>query len=152
MISRLIPWLLVTVCMADEISKHTWHYYLKGHEFVIWLGCPRVDFHRALQSNDQKFDPFVFYWNSKKSTGQYRGGTLSSFSSLLQTLQTCPSLSIHPNQWEINAERWGTGSRSRFSNIRAGCPHPPQCCAGLRSIPWLLPMSNFNAAPTILSI
>ena len=152
MISRFIPWLLVTVCMADTIFKHTCRYYLKGHEFVIWLGCPRVDFHRVLQSNDQKFDPFIFYWNSKKNTGQYHGEPLSPFCGLLKTLQTCPSLLIHPNQWENNAGRPAIGSLSRFLNIHSGCPHLPQCCAGLHSIPWLLSISNFNAAPTVLSI
>lgn len=59
---KIIPqcsWLML-------LFKCTWCCYLKGHKFVIWLGCPGIYFHRILQSNYEKFDSFIFYWKNKQ--------------------------------------------------------------------------------------
>lgn len=86
--------------MAHATSKCTWHYYLKGHKFVIWLGCPRIDFHRTLQSNDQKFDSFIFYWKQtwKKNAGQYQDGTLKFFWVFFKLYKYAFYWFIHPNR------------------------------------------------------
>lgn len=32
---------------------------------MVGLGCPSVDLHRVLQSQNQEFDPFIFHWGNK---------------------------------------------------------------------------------------
>lgn len=99
----------------------------------LWYGLGiRVDFHRALQSNNQKFDPFIFYWKSRRA-GQYHDVDLPS-AAFCKLCKHAFCRSIQTSE-KNNAERSGTGSLSRFLNIHSGCPHPPQCCAGLHSIP-----------------
>lgn len=56
---------MVAARITNITFQCTWCCYLKGHELVVWLGCPCINFHRTLQSNYEKLDSFIFYWKIK---------------------------------------------------------------------------------------
>ena len=50
------------VQLLEHLQDFKCESHLKGHKLVVGLGGPSIHFHRVLESDDQKFDTFVFYY------------------------------------------------------------------------------------------
>ena len=94
--------LFLILCHMSNLSKLSLTYfmplcetcilaaYLESHEFVVRLGCPRIDLHTVLQGYTQELDSFIFDWKHNFTDIYVKHSNILQCTVKPASIKTCP--------------------------------------------------------------